>query len=432
MATTRDPRVSMAAAYQRMRRVNRSPRHTFNLWQRPFSIQPFMIAPVLPGETLTNLVHQARAVTFPVKAPLTGWWLDTYFFYVKHRDLKLRDLAVGMHLNPAASLGALYEFGRREWTYFKGNGVDWLKQSMEVIVEEYFRDEEQKWDNYLDPEGVPKAQIKGNDVLDSYTKDADKRERDLAVDLDGDGEVEASEIGLAMAEWNAMRDAGLVDMDYEDYAKTYGANVRQEEASPELHRPELMAYWSEWQYPTNTVDPSNGQPRSAVSWSIAKQANKKRFFKEHGFIIGIQVVRPKTYKRNHQGTFSAYMMTQKTWLPAVLNDNPELSYMKFADNEGPIVANATDGYWVDTRDLFVHGEQFVYSANTADILATSPELTSDAPGVGLPEGAGNRRYPANGDISALFVGNDPYLRVDGVTSMTIKGRQIDSTPGSKI
>ena len=37
-------------------RVLRSPRHTFQLRQRPFEITPFLLAPVLPGETMKNLL----------------------------------------------------------------------------------------------------------------------------------------------------------------------------------------------------------------------------------------------------------------------------------------------------------------------------------------------------------------------------------------
>ena len=68
------------------RRVTRRPQHTFQLRHRPWEIQPFMLAPVLPGETMQNLLLQARVVTDPIKNPLIGWWCEHYVFYVKHRD----------------------------------------------------------------------------------------------------------------------------------------------------------------------------------------------------------------------------------------------------------------------------------------------------------------------------------------------------------
>ena len=71
----------------RVSRSGRRPQHTFQLRHKPWVVQPFMIAPVLPGDTMKNLLLQARAVSSPVKNPLIGWWLEYYFFYVPHRSL---------------------------------------------------------------------------------------------------------------------------------------------------------------------------------------------------------------------------------------------------------------------------------------------------------------------------------------------------------
>ena len=43
-------------------RGTRKPVHNFNLESRPFQIQPMLIAPVLAGETLSNLLLQSRIV----------------------------------------------------------------------------------------------------------------------------------------------------------------------------------------------------------------------------------------------------------------------------------------------------------------------------------------------------------------------------------
>ena len=95
-------RVQLVQETARQTRTMRSPKHTFNLVTRPWQIQPFMIAPVLPGETLKSLTMQARVVTDPVKSKLVGWWHETYFFYVKHRDLTFRDQMIAMHLTGAS------------------------------------------------------------------------------------------------------------------------------------------------------------------------------------------------------------------------------------------------------------------------------------------------------------------------------------------
>lgn len=89
MVTRRDPKVRMSPAYAMSKRVLRNPQHRFSLQTRPYQLQPFMIAPVLPGETMKNLLLQARVVTHPLSPDLrlVGWWNEYFFFYVKHRDL---------------------------------------------------------------------------------------------------------------------------------------------------------------------------------------------------------------------------------------------------------------------------------------------------------------------------------------------------------
>ena len=123
MATVRDPRVRLADAY-RVKRINRSPRHPHTLRVRPYQLQPFMIAPVLPGETMKSLILQNRVVTDPIVAPLVGWWCEHFYFYVKHRDLTARDTIVGMHLNPAQSIAGITTAAANVKTYFAGNGID--------------------------------------------------------------------------------------------------------------------------------------------------------------------------------------------------------------------------------------------------------------------------------------------------------------------
>lgn len=87
--TKRSAPVGLAPAYQRSDRRARRPQHTFNIRWRPFQIQPFVLAPVLPGETLKNALIQAQIWSDPLGVAMknSGWWLECFLFYVKHRDL---------------------------------------------------------------------------------------------------------------------------------------------------------------------------------------------------------------------------------------------------------------------------------------------------------------------------------------------------------
>ena len=88
-------------------RIPRRPAHPFFVRHRPFQIQPFMIAPVLPGETLKAANLQVRAVTDPLKNRLTGWWLEHYLFYVPHQALTDVTTLEAMMLDPSATQSAV-------------------------------------------------------------------------------------------------------------------------------------------------------------------------------------------------------------------------------------------------------------------------------------------------------------------------------------
>ena len=112
------------APTRRAGRVTRSPRHTFLTTMNPYVLTPFLLAPVLPGETLKSALLQVRAVTDPVRNPLVGWHLEHYLFYVKHRDLDIRDDLAEMMLDPEGPFRPLWRGIRRHlsrwWRYRLG------------------------------------------------------------------------------------------------------------------------------------------------------------------------------------------------------------------------------------------------------------------------------------------------------------------------
>lgn len=401
---------------RRSGRVTRSPRHNFQLRHKPFQIQPFCLAPVLPGETMETALLQARAVTKPIANPIVGWWLEYYFFYVKHRDLDGRDDFSEMMLDLDHDMSA-YNTAANPAHYHVAGSFNWVEMSLKRIVEEYFRDEGETWNaNVVD--GLPVAKINNDSIANSAVLDDDfVLPEDEPITVGADDVVTASEIDAALRTWQFQRANGLTPMDYEDWLATYGVAPKAEEN----HRPELVRYIREWQYPSNTVDPATGVPASAVSWSIAERADKNRFFREPGFIFGVTVARPKVYYRNQVGNSADWMRDALTWLPAIMRDDPWTSMKKFSETEGPfqVVADA-NGYWVDIKDLLIYGDQFV---NFAMAGVTNGSF------VDLPTAALNSRYVSSADIDGLFPGADKYVQQDGVVQFGIKGALIDTTPG---
>lgn len=414
------PQIVVSDVARSPRRMRR-PTHPFQVQAPPYAICPFLLAPVLPGETLKNLMFQSRAVSDPVKSPLIGWWLEHYVFYVKHRDLAERDQLVQMMVDAAWLADPVEDLVANTRYYHKGEdkSINWMKLCMRRVVEEYFRNDGEAWDGFLVDGGYPAAQINGNSFLDSATIDSAYISDDFTVDLNADTVIKASEVEKALRMWETLRMQGLTAQSYEEYLMSHGVSMPQ----TELHRPELIRYSRAWQYPSNTVEPTTGVPSSALSWSISERADKDRYFKEPGFIFGVTVGRPKVYMSNIRGSMAHYMNDAYSWLPVSLRSNYEHALKKFANTSGPLNAQ-TNPYWIDVRDLLIHGEQFINFGFTA----------TDRGLVALPTAALGKRYVDDTSLKALFVDNvnKYFVKQDGVVDLAIMSSVQDVNPSINV
>lgn len=431
--TQRSPKVAIAPAYARSERVGRRPQCPFNVRTKPFQIQPVMFHPVLPGETLKTMLIQAQVWSDPLNVALknTGWWCEYNVFYVKHRDLPGYEQAtdglgkdlVDMFVSNE-SLSSHAAVATVPWTYTPIGGVDFVQPALERVVEEYFRDEGETAGTYH-IDNVPIAQIYGrgrSDAFDKLTLQSDYEDHRVPLDVDNDGEVYVGdEMNRAFQEWAAMHDAGVMDMTYEDWMRTYGggAGGSVEPDRVDYHRPEDVAYARQFAYPTNTVEPTTGVPAVAVGWRAAHNLRKAFRFDEPGWLMVTQTVRPKVYLKNQIGSVASMMTTRDAWLPAVLHDETTVGHLVIQEDTGPLATTMVDPgdeYMVSVRDLLLYGEQFINYA-------------PDGPGfVNLPLLSGERRYAGATEAMALFTDTtNGRFRADGMVSLTIQGRQRETT-----
>lgn len=408
-------------------RVMRNPRHNFRLRTMPWVIQPFMIAPVLAGETMKNALLQARAVTDPIKDKLGGWWNEYYLFYVKHRDLAQRDALVAMHVE-GASLSALNS-AAAVGTYHFGTAPNFTQMCLESVTEWYFRDDGEAWNvagSTISQGGVTMPLAKASERLWWDSLKLEAQVPSIVSDTPGhiaDLPSHMAAFQSAYDQWTYMRENALTAATFEDYLKTFGIKADRAVSETEF-KPELVRYIRDWTYPSNTVVPETGAVTSACSWAVAERADKDRFFKEPGFLFGVTVSRPKIYFRNQDGSATHALTTPFTWLPALLRDDPYTSVIEHQHTEGPITnVNAADDYWWDTRDLFLYGDQFV----NFDLAATDSGICA------LPSSSGagnlNLNYVSSTDINDLFqgAGTANFVRIDGVVSLNIASHTKDHT-----
>ena len=414
-------------------RVNRRPRHTFQVEARPYEIQPFCIAPVLPGETLQHALLQVRAVSDPIKNPLIGWWLEHYLFYVKLTDLKDAAYFQALMLSATATLAGsahvnLAAAPERYSNSVDATSYDFTKACLERVVAEYFRDEDEV--TALAPNNGASS---SGDLWLARVDPPGTDDWKQSLSLDGTEETPDPMQGPTdpvwddyLEQWQKMRELRLTNLTWEGWLESFGIKGVEVEKP---QRPELLRYSKSWTYPSNTVDASTGVPTSAVSWSIAERADKKRFFKEPGFIFGVTVARPKVYfSAQVEVAANTLMNSAYSWMAPVLRENPETSLRKFASTAGPLAGNVgANSYWVDVRDLLLYGDQFLNFS-----LAETDNGLVALPGSALTKAA--MRYPSNAMIEGLFTSASAtgtkagrQIRQDGILALDVKGAQVDFT-----
>lgn len=422
-------------------RTLRRPRHDFQVRTRPWHIQPVAIAPVLAGETLVSASIQARVVTDPIKNPLVGWHQEYMMFYVKHRDMDAyagNNEYANMHvaggvLTTLVSATAIVENYKQSSVWSVKNVVGSV---MGPIIKYYFRDDDEPVTGWA--HAGTNAGIDGNNFLarvrDLQWMDSLKIE-DVNPTMESDLPGIVTQLPSHMAafsahydQWAFMRESKLTEATFDDYLAAHGIKAPAG-AQEEEFKPELLRYVKDWQYPSNTINPENGAPASAVSWAIRERIDKARFFKEPGFIVVVSITRPKVYWGNQKNTASGMLDDPFAWLPALMRDDPFTSLVEYDHNEGPLegVMNAADDHWIDRRDLFLYGDQFVNFSHSADRTASI---------VALPASSGdniiNNLYATSADRLGLFVDDDDSegktrVRQDGVVQLNINSHQKDST-----
>lgn len=425
--------VQILAEAPKMGRKMRKPRHSFRLKQTPWEIQPFMIAPVLPGETMKNALIQARAETPLVDDSRNGWHYEMYFFYVKHRDLMssastytFADSVMAMHLDQTKTPSDIFTGGHVK-LYQQAEGVDFVAGCLHAVTHWYFRSEgEQIWE-YQSGAGTSAAAgvLPIASILQTSWADSAKNE-DEVVNVSGDELPGQSPVlpddvdpafSAAFAQWEMMTASGLYTATFADYLRSFGITPPKEvQPVQDVRKPELLRYIRNWKYPQPSM--VGGTTGFNIRWDIAERIDKDYFFAEPGFIFGVTVARPKVYFAKQLAPIVAYMNDAYSWLPAVLSDEPYTSLRRFAAGTGPI-QGVTDDYWIDVKDLFLYGDQF---ANFATMDGSFNNTAADQSFVSLPTATLRRKYMLNTELRHGFAGNTGDIQVDGVVSLDIASR----------
>lgn len=392
-------------------RHTRSPKHTFAVESRPWEITPCLIAPVLPGETLDGLTLQSRVVTPPIKSRVVGWWLEYFIFYVPFRQMPSAANLVAMFVDPTVILSPSAVMGR---SYYAGLGFDFVSECLQVVTQEWFRREGESWSAFVIRANQPAASTNKDDFGESLIDNSVLPSGGAIAGMNVD-DLDRARMVLEYRRQLQMLGSDGGQVDYEEVLASYGASIR---AAKRRDRPELIRYIRDWSYPVNTVEPTTGVPSTAVSWAITDRADKGRKFNEPGFIFGVQVCRPKVYYGRQESNASTMLDRAQRWLPPTMDETgAERSLAEFLTTEGPYgraSGGFTNGYWLDVRDLFNYGDQFI----------TTGLLESNV--IALPRaGALSYRYADTAMADGLQDTVGQLIVGDGSVQLRVKTRTVD-------
>lgn len=428
LTVTQSPVKRIKAAGRRQRR----PKHTFNVRHLPYVIQPFMIAPVRPGETLVDLKGALSAYSAPLASRNLGGWLEHVFFYVPITAMPARTAIMNEFVDDSQALTSLTTAANEQY-YYKGvtGSANWVDQCMQAVVSEYFRGdtedgEREAWNLHVvsqDGTNMPIAAIATDGMLDSLM---------LASDLPADSAAPTEDayvgtldgLDAQRRQYDRLRLMGFRELTFEEWLTTQGVNVPQQtEVFTQEAKPELLRMHRQFVMPANAIDPLTGDAASALVWKKEISADKDYLFKVPGFILGVTIARFKTYHGRQYSNASSAIFEAMGFLPKIEEfregDSHALGMRVLsAEQTGPWGSGTADAtspsgdYVYDLLDLYFRGDQFVN------------ELTAtDAGIIALPTAALQTRYPTKAMIQALFssavADKDNFIFQDGRIDLTI-------------
>lgn len=394
-------------------RTTRTPNFPIAGTIQPQGIYPLVALPVLPGETLTRMQTKIRLISRPISHPLVGSWYEGWLFYVKLTDL---DRALGeMFIRDDVSTEGHTAATAKARFFTTPGQIDWVQKCYDRIIEAYFVNEDET-PPMIDGVAMAKLQnVWWGQNLTFIEEGANPQE-----------ELENLERGIDPYQMAKMM--GMSELSYEQYLKQYGV----QSIKTEVGKPEVLRYWRSWTQPSNTIDPVTGTPSSAFSWNEDIKAEKDIYFREPGFLIALQAVRPKFYMPQLTSSMLGEMWGFSDWFPAHQLNQVGYGVKHISSLDGlfkNVNGSADRPLWYDRSDYLSHGEQFVND------WLDGPKLPT-ANGLSFADGASQSsvrgEYPTEADVDGIFKSaatrNDKIVYYEGICQMTIRGHVQDQTP----
>jgi len=325
---------------------------------------PFSYHQVFAGESQHNIKTQLQFMSKPVAHRMSGATVDIWYYYVPWRLVwsdfptwVMGDSSLTVPNTNQAAGQALFGAQNIIQAHFLGTAY-------EKIVNEYFREEHDQYTIATSSAVLP--------IVDRTAEtqgDEDYEEEDESIDVSG-GTLSIKTLERHRARLAYERKVESLDGKYTSYLRAQGVNANETVAQ----RPEFLGHYRKYIKPQKTVNDSTGLSVQSFAHECTHTLSKRRFFQEHGCVIGCASIRPKVHLNGgFNGDANIWKTPQQFPHVGQLAEHKKIADASFANHGG--FENETDGTpstYMNIDHYLWHGRTHVLNVDSSYINAYDP------------------------------------------------------------
>jgi hypothetical protein len=314
---------------------------------------PFSYHQVFAGESQHNIKTQLSFMSKPVAQRMSGATVDIWYYYVPWR-LVWSDFPTWVMGDSALTPpNTNYDFGRALFGLqgFNAQG-HMVGTAYEMIVNQYFREEH---DHFVINNGAPvPAVLPIVDRTAETQGDEDYEEEDETIDVSG-GTLSLKTLEQHRAKLAYERRVESLDGKYTSFLRAQGVNANETVAQI----PEFLGHYRKYIKPQRTVNDSTGLTVQSFAHECTHTLSKRRFFQEHGVVIGCASIRPKVHL-NGGSNADSYIWASPQQFPHV----GQLAEHKKIANEGLSSRGGVENESDYTPDTYLNIDHYLWNGRT--------------------------------------------------------------------
>jgi hypothetical protein len=337
---------------------------------------PFSYHPVYSGESQHNIKTQLQFMSKPVAHRMSGATVDIWYYYVPWRlvwsDFPTWIMGDSALTPPTTNSTAGQALFGPDGAHYQAHA---LATAYEMVVNEYFREEHDQYTISSDPAVLP--------IVDRTAEtqgDEDYENEDESIDVSG-GTLSLKTLERHRAKLAYERRVESLDGKYTSFLRAQGVNANETVAQT----PEFLGHYRKYIKPQRTVNDSTGLSVQTFGHECTHTLSKRRFFQEHGVVIGCASIRPKVHLNGGRNA-DAYAWLAPEQFPHV---GQLAEHKKLSSTDGTSLGgqeNETDG----TPDTYLNIDQYLWHGRTHVLNVDASYINAYD-----PAGDENALYPHN-------------------------------------